>query len=187
MQGTFASWQGPLHPGQSGCKWVHNVGLGNSSVWLGCYAAWPCLCMAFPGYMALPGLGMSWPGLAWICLAWLGYGVAWPGYGVAWLGYGVPCLGMVWSGWVPMRAMNNLKILRFAPGQATTSPGQATPYTQARPEQGQARPDQGQAKPEQRQVWVSPGLPRSGFASWQFLQFYEGFLHISGCASWQVF
>ena len=30
MQGTSASWQGPLHPDQSGCKWVHNVGLGNT-------------------------------------------------------------------------------------------------------------------------------------------------------------
>ena len=71
--------------------------------------------------MAWPGLGMAWPGLAWVCLAWLGYGVAWPGYGVAWLGCGVAWLGMVWSGWVPMRAMNNLEILCEAQNFETVS------------------------------------------------------------------
>ena len=66
MRGIRASWQDTARPGQSGRKWVHNVGLGNSLVWLGYGAAWPGLCMACPGYMAWPGLGMSWPGLAWI-------------------------------------------------------------------------------------------------------------------------
>ena len=142
MRGIRASWRDPARPGQSGRTWVHNVGLGDSPVWLGYGAAWPGLCMACPGYMAWPRLGMSWPGLAWICLAWLGYGVAWPGYGVAWLGYGVPCLGMVWSeihGYAgrPHHTQAAHTIPRpghaIYPGQARTTPGQA------RSRQGQAR------------------------------------------------
>ena len=102
---------------------------------------------------------MAWPGLAWVCLAWLGYGVAWPGCGVAWLGYGVAWLGMVWSGWVPMRAMNNLKILR-------TSPGQATPKSQDKLYTCQARPHHTQAKPRYTPANIVKSLFEADHPDW---------------------
>ena len=70
---------------------------------------------------------------------------------------------MVWSGWVPMRAMNNLKILREdtlpKPGHTIARPGHAIPkpgqtyLSQARPRHiartghTQARPDRTIIKP----------------------------------------
>ena len=43
MTGTLSSWQGRLSSWPVRCKWVHNVGLGSRTVWLGYGAAWPYL------------------------------------------------------------------------------------------------------------------------------------------------
>ena len=100
MRGIRASWQDPARPGQSGRKWVHNVGLGNSLVWLDYGAAWPGLCMACPGYMAWPGLGdvVAWPGLDMSGLAWVWRGLAWLWCGLAWVWCALPGYGVVWLG-----------------------------------------------------------------------------------------
>ena len=76
MRGIRASWQDPARPGQSGRKWVHNVGLGKK-----------------------PRLARLWCGLAWLVygLSWL-YGVVWPGDVVAWPGLDMSGLARVWRG-----------------------------------------------------------------------------------------
>ena len=135
----------------------------------------------WPGSRLAWVYGVAWGchGLDWVCLTWLGYSVAWPGYGVAWLGYGVAWLGMVWSGWAPMRAMNNLKILGFAqnfeivhgphgcparphhtqPGHGKPRPGHAIPksgHAKARPGHGKLRPSHAKARPGHAKTQAKP-------------------------------